>query len=249
MAGLGSIGQNGADEFFETIIYGLAYDEARLQINSMTKDVDSAVLQDAIQGMMTIISSGLIFLLIRKQEAFINGVFEVAKGLTVILLGSGYAQKIGNKLKSLKGVKAFKFLSTFKSAYSDRVATAQLVVTHANTHFTADSTTQNETNSISSAMQMQEHLVSKEKLNHAVGNSKAQSYKESLMLKLVTKSFTANDEVMIKKMLGRDTATSINIADMNKIADFMFVTDTDGNVSGLTEQMFSFINGLGYTHK
>ena len=246
---LGSIGQNGTEEFFETILYQTAYKEAQDSIKGFTKDIDSEILQDALQGAMSVVSMGLVFMLMRKQEDFIEGVFKTAEGLVVVLLGSSFAQKMGNKLGRLKGGNLFKKLSMFKSSYSDRVATAQLVVNHANTHFSAERTAQSETTTLQSVSQMKEHMVSKEKLHHAVGDSMASRYNETLMFKLFTKSFTSNDEILMKKILGRDTASELKVEDMNKVADFMFVTDSNGDVTGLTEQMFQLLNGMGYMNK
>jgi len=246
--GLQSIGQNGASEFFETLIQQTAYSEAQQQINGFTKDVESPILQDAIQSSMTVLSSGLIFMLMRKQEDFIENVFATSKTLILTLVGSQYAQKVGGKLKGLVGVKLSKFMNFFKSSFSDRVALAQVVATQANTHFSAESTSQNSQNNISNTMAIKEHLVNKETLNYQVGNSMASRYNETLIFKLFTKSFTENDKTVIKKILGRDTASELNIDDMNQVADFMFVTDNDGNVTGLTEQLFSLLNGLGYMH-
>lgn len=247
--GLQTIGQNGSEEFFETILYATAYEEARTQIQGMTNDIEDEVLQDALTSAMTVITSGLIFMLLRKQEDFIQGIFDTAKGLVLILLGTHFAQKIKGRLLSLKGTKLFKKLSMFKSSYSDRIATAQLVVNGANSHFHAERTTQSEGSNVQTINQMKNHLVNKESHNHAVGNSMASRYNETLIFKLLTKSFTANDKTLVKKILGRDTASELDIEDMNKVADFLFVTDDEGNITGLSEQIFSLLNGMGYTHK
>jgi len=246
---LGTIGQNGAEEFFETLLYQTAYTEAQEQVKSFTKDIESEIIQDALQGAMTVITSGLVFMLMRKQEDFIEGVFKTAEGLVVVLLGSSFAQKLGGRLKRLRGVKLFNKLGLFKSSYSDRVATAQLVVNGANSHFTAERTTQSETTTAQTVSQMKEHIVSKEKLHHDVGSSMASRYNETLMFKLFTKSFTKNDEQLIKKILGRESSSKVDVEDMNKVADFMFVTDHNGEVTGLTEQMFQLLNGMGYLNK
>ena len=246
---LGSIGQNGAEEFFETLLYQTAYTEAQGQINSFTKDVESDVLQDALQGAMSVVSMGLVFLLMRKQEDFIEGVFKTAEGLVAILLGSSMAGKVKGRLSRLKGVKLFKKLGLFKSSYSDKVATAQVVMSTANSHFSAERTAQSESSGVQTVSQMKEHMVSKEKLHHSVGSSMASRYNETLMFKLFTKSFTPKDEQLMKKILGRDTASELRVEDMNKVADFMFVTDSNGDVTGLTEQMFQLINGMGYMNK
>lgn len=245
---LGQIGENGANEFFETILYMTAYNEAQTQISSFTKDIDNPIVEDALQGAMTIITMGLVFKAIQMQEEFIQKIFDTAKGLVTILLASGWAQKMGSKLGGLKGAKLFKKLEFFKSSFSDRVAVAQLVVSGASGHLQGERVTQSETATFDTILRQKEHIVNKEKLHHGVGSDMAKRYNETLLFKLFTKSFTANDEVLIKKILGRDTASELNIADMNKVADFMFVTDVNGNVTGLSEQMFTLINGLGYVH-
>lgn len=245
---LGQIGQNGANEFFETMLYMTAYTEAREQIQGFTKDIDNPIVQDALEGAMNIIAMGVVFKLIQSQEAFIEKIFSIAKGLVVILLASGFGQKIAGKLGGLKGFKLFKKLEMFKSSFSDRVSIAQLVVNGAGQHFTAERTGQSVGNTMSAITQQKEHIVNKEMLNHQVGAGMASRYNETLLFKLFTKSFTANDEVLMKKILGRDTATELNVDDLNKVADFLFVTDTSGNITGLSEQLFSLINGLGYVH-
>jgi hypothetical protein len=245
---LQNVGQNSAEEFFETMLYMTAYQEAQTQIKEFTSDIENDVLEEALQSAMNILTMGVIFMMIRKQEQFIQTIFDVASGLTTILLASGFAQKMAGKLGNLKGTKLFKKFSMMKSAYSDRVATAKLVVDNVQSHFVAEGTTQNESKTLETVNQMKEHVVSKEKLNHAVGSGMASRYNETLMFKLFTKSFTANDEQLIKKILGRSTGSELKIEDMNKVADFLFVTDNNGEITGLSEQMFQLINGLGYLH-
>lgn len=245
---LGQIGQNGANEFFETMLYMTAYNEAQNQIKDFTKDIDNSIVQDALQGAMTVISMGVVFKLIQMQEGFIQRIFTVAEGLVAILLASNYAQKMAGKLRNIKGFKLFKKLEFFKSSFSDRVALSQMVINGTASHLKAEQTSQGSNNIMATITQQKEHIVNKEILNHSVGSGMASRYNETLMFKLFTKSFTANDEAVIKKILGRDTAAAVNIDDMNKIADFMFVTDDNGKLTGLSEQMFQLLNGLGYVH-
>ncbi|MDO8454082.1 MAG: hypothetical protein Q7S59_05880 [Sulfurimonas sp.] len=245
---LGSIGSNSASEFFETIIYQTAYTEAQGQIRDMSKDIQSSIVKDALESSMTVLSAGLIFMLIRKQEDFIEKIFAVAQSMVVLLLGSQYAQKIAGKIGNLKGLKLFKKLSLFRSSYADRVATAGLVVSHTGNHMHASASSKQTSSVVGDITGVKEHVVNKEKLNLAVGGTMAQRYNETLMFKLFTKSFSPNDEMMIKKMVGKDAGAVLKAEDLNKVADFMFVTDSEGNITGLTEQLFSLINGLGYVH-
>lgn len=50
--------------------------------------------------------------------------------------------------------------------------------------------------------------------------------------------------MLIKKMLGRDTGAAINIDDLNQVADFMFVKDTNGKITGLSESFYSCLMQL-----
>ncbi len=245
---LGSIGENSASEFFETIIYQTAYTEAQGQIKDMTKDIKSSIVKDALESSMTVLSAGLIFMLIRKQEDFIEKVFLTAKTMVILLLGSEFAKKMGGKLMGMRGVKLFKKISMFRSSYSDRVATAGLVVNHAGNQMTASTSSKQSSSVVSDVTGVKEHVINKEKLNHAVGSDMAKRYSETLMFKLFTKSFSPADEMMIKKMVGKEQGAVLHADDLNKVADFMFVTDSNGNITGLTEQLFSLINGLGYVH-
>lgn len=247
---LKNTGENATAEFFETLIHGVAYEEAREQISNMTSTVNSPLIKDAIQSSMTVVTSGLIFFMMRKQEDYIQGLFTKAGTLLASLGSLQLLEKAKNKLtRGLKGTKASKFLGMFQSSASDKIATGNLVVNTMTSNFHAERTAQADTSTIGNATQVKEHIINKESHHHAVGNSMASRYNETLMFKLFTKSFTASDETVIKKILGRETASVVNIDDMNKVADFMFVTDDTGNVTGLAEQFLTLLNGMGYTHK
>ncbi|WP_346389417.1 hypothetical protein [Sulfurimonas sp. NWX367] len=70
-----------------------------------------------------------------------------------------------------------------------------------------------------------------------------------MLFKVLTKNFTANDKQIIKKILGNSQADMTDIDNLNQVADFMFVKDSNGDITGLSEQMFQLLNGLGYVHK
>lgn len=245
---LNTIGQNSADEFFETIMYMTAYNEARAQINAFTKDISNPVLKEAVESSMQVLTMGVVFQLIRTQELWIEKLFSVVEGLTTLLLASGFAQKIKDKFSKLKGMKVFQKFGMFQTSFSDRVAVAQLVVDHGASHLHAEKSHSTSSDIMSNITSEKEHIVNKEALHSEVGTNMAKRYNETLLFKLFTKSFTPNDEVVIKKILGRDTAATFNTADLNKVADFLFVTDSAGNMTGLSEQFFQLINGLGYVH-
>ncbi|WP_324171719.1 hypothetical protein [Sulfurimonas sp.] len=246
---LSQIGQNGVEEFAETIFYGIAYEEARGKLSEFTNSVDNKLLQEALAGAGGIIVSGIMFQLMRTQEGFIDSVFAKSKLLILGLLGSGHLSKFKNKtLGKLKGVKLFKKLKLFGGSQSDRIATANLVSQQTSQHFQADSGTSDDLLRLNTTTAVKASMVEKEKLNHSVAKSMTQNFNETLMLKMATKTFNSKDKTMLKKILGRDSSAKLDIEDMNKVADFMFTKDESGNMTGLSEQLFSIINGLGYLH-
>ena len=246
---IGQIGENSVTEFFEEITYQVGYDEARSQIQGFTKDIDNGVIKEALESSMNVLVMGLMMLFIRNQEAFIQRLFTVAKGLIVIILASDMIQRYKNKLSGVKGFKFLKKFNAFQKSYADRVATAQLVIDGTNNHLHAETTMQNETNNYNTVIAQKEHLVNKERLHMDLANNMASRYNDSLIFKMFTKSFTPNDKTMIKKILGRDTGAELDINELNQVADFLYVKDSTGKVTGLSEQFLTMLNGLSYLHK
>lgn len=245
---IGAIGQNSVEEFFEEIVYQVGYSEARTQIKDFTKDVHSEIVKEALESAMNVLVMGLMMIFIRQQEQFIQKVFTLASELVVLALASNYAQKVKSKLQNLKGFKFLKKFDMFQKSYSDRVATAQLVVNGANMHINAEKNTHSEGSTIDTVINQKEHIINKERLHIDLADKMSSRYTDSLMFKVMTKSFTANDTAMIKKILGRDTGSQLDIDDLNKVADFMYVKDSAGKVTGLSEQFLTMLNGLGYIH-
>lgn len=246
---IGQIGENSVTEFFEEITYQVGYDEARTQIQGFTKDIDNGVIKEALESSMNVLVMGLMMLFIRNQEAFIQRLFTVAKGLIVIILASDTIQRYKNKLSGVKGFKFLKKFNAFQKSYADRVATAQLVIDGTNNHLQAETTMQNETNNYNTVIAQKEHLVNKERLHMDLANNMASRYNDSLIFKMFTKSFTPNDKTMIKKILGRDTGAQLDIDELNQVADFLYIKDSTGKVTGLSEQFLTMLNGLSYLHK
>lgn len=245
------IGKNSAEEFFETIIYMTAYNEARQYIREYTKDIDSPVLKEAIEGSMNVLVFGMVFKLIQMQEGLIDKIFNVASSLCVVLLVNP-KNKIISKLKKIKGFKLFKRFNLFGDTMQERALIAQVVSDMAGNHLRGRSVVNTSSNNKLSTFEMvnqQKNTVyNREKLHLDLGNAMASRYSETLLFKLLTKSFTSKDELLIKKILGRDTASSLNIDDLNQVADFMYSTDSNGNPVGLSEAFMDLVNGLGFLH-
>lgn len=246
-----NIGKNTAEEFFETIIYMTAYNEARQQISEFTKDIDNPVLQEAIEGAAHVLVFGMVFKLIQLQEGFIDRVFATANTLIVLLI-TNPKNKIMNKLRTLKGFKLFSRFNLFGNTMNERVLTAQVVSDMVGNHVRGRSMSNNgsthRVNSLSMVNDIRSSVYQRESLHMQFGSDMAKRYSETLLFKLFTKSFTPQDELVIKKILGRDTASALSIDEMNQVADFLYTKDSNGNPIGLSEAFVDLINGLGFLH-
>lgn len=247
---MNGVGQNSAQEFFETFIYGVGYNEGREQISGFTKDVDSPILKDAIESSMNVLVFGAIMYAVQKQEALIAKIFDAAEVLLYALLGK--VNKYANKLKGKKGTKLHRFISFLQGSNQENLMTAQVIATHVGNKNLAHATNGNASNAVSAynmQLDTKNSLYQREQLHMNMGNNMSSRYNETLMFKLFTKSFTPNDELLLKKILGRDSASTLSVNDINQICDFMFVKDTNGNLVGLTEAIYQILNGLGYLNK
>lgn len=130
------IGQNTAEEFFETILYMTAYNEARSIMQEYTKDIDNPILKEAIESAMSVAVFGAVFYAVQKQEQIIAKVFDIAEGLILALVLK--SRGVFKKLSGLKGTKLFRKLSFLQGKNQDDLMTAQIVGTYmglkGNTH-------------------------------------------------------------------------------------------------------------------
>lgn len=187
-------------------------------------------------------------MLIRYEERILDLAFSLVGSVVALLLA--LPKKAINHLKSssLRGRRlgiVSKIISGFSS---DGVAKAQVVTSQLGNFISSRNNQYQTGNLIDSSLAMRNNVVERDRNSMQLGSEMAKNYINSSMFKLFTSSFTANDEVMLKKILGRDSTSTLSYEDMNKIGSFMFVRDSEGKITGLSEQLFSLINGLGYVH-
>lgn len=253
---LGQVGKNSAEEFFETIIYHVAYDEAQKVLHEYTKDIENPVLRDAVDSALSVALFGAVFYVIQKQEKLIELVFATAGTICMHLFAK--AKGAFSKIKGTRGVKAtrrFRFLS---EQNNDDLLIAQTIATYSGHMGGAQAFFQPKSSSNSSDRSIETYrayndtkqsVYKREELHMNLGNNVASRYNETLLFKLFTKSFTPNDELLMKKILGRDTSAALNMSDLNQVADFLFVKDTSGKITGLSEAFFQLVNTMGYINK
>ncbi len=243
--GLKSLGENTAQEFFETIIYLTAYEEARSIISNFTKDIDNEILKEAIEDSLNVLAFGLIFYLIRAEENFIEKIFNTASSIVAVLVGSVGRFRQRFKKRGVKGL-----LSSLFSKYSDenRLKVAEIVVNQTGNLINARNNHYQTQSLLNSYLQNKSNIYQREQLHLNFADTYSKNYIESLMFRLMTSSFTENDRVLLKKILGRDLGSDFDIEALNKVSSFMFVKDDNGNIIGLSQAFIELLNGLGYLH-
>lgn len=247
-----NLGTNFAEEFFETIITMVGYEESKKIIHEFTKDIENPIIKEAIESSMNVLVFGVIMYAVRAQEAIVAKIFDKAELFFGLLLINP-AKRALAKYRNLKGVKLLRKMGFFQSSNQENLMTAQIVATHQGLKGNAQSFSQMSQNSktsdtINLVTDTKNSLYNREQLHMNMGNNMASRYNETLLFKLFTKSFTKNDEMLLKKILGRDSTSLLNAEDVNQIADFLFVKDSNGKLVGLSEACYQLVNGLGYLH-
>jgi hypothetical protein len=242
---LKDLGQNTAEEFFETLIYLTAYEEAREIISGLTKDIPEGPLKEAIEDALNVLAFGLIFELIRMEEGFVERIFNVAYGLVVALLGWG--QNLKRRFLRGRGIKAF-FRGLLGGFLDKSELLAQLVVMQAGNQIQARQSVYNSSGHqglFGSYMETKRFIVERERYHLDVADKMTQRYIETLLFKLFTANFTERDRTILRKVLNKP---DVDIEDINRLSEFLFVKDDRGNIVGLSKAFLELINGLGYLH-
>ena len=233
----------GVEEIFEDLTYNVAYNEVltRLKDNGM----DEGILKDAIDSGITIMFSSALMHYMQLQEQILQKILGIASTLFVTALSplTSVAKTLARKF--FKGAKAG-IISRFLGVSTEaRVGYAQAVVTGANAVFNSSQGASQVNSHISNIVQQRELAMHSKDQQLAYAKAKADSFNQTLMFKLLTSKFTATDKELLRKITG---SSSIDIEQINKVADFMWVKDDNGDIVGLSEAFMQMLNGLGYFH-
>ena len=242
---LSGIGQNGIEEFFEEITFTVANDAGSDYVKDITKNMDDGIVKEALESSLMVVKMGVIMYLISKQEDFLEGLIKKSSAI-IVLLVSYPKDFLSKKLKGKKGLIFSKLLKFMQSDRSDRIQIAQVVTDQVGNLVSSKDTSNSSANNLSNSISVKDHLINKDRLNLEITNSKLNNFNQTALLKLFSSNFTENDKFLLKKMTGK---SNINIEDMNKVSEFMFVKDKNGNLTGLSDSFMQLVNGLGYLKK
>ena len=233
----------GVDEMFEDLTYNVAYDVIlkKLKDNGM----DDGILKQAIDSGITIMFSSALMLYIQKQEDVLRKILNTVVGFLGLILTPLLVKGTNLFKKFSKGVKLGIFSKIFGISAQERIQYAQVVVSGANGVFNSvQASSQYYQRADNSLKQRDLIMHSKDQqLNYA--KAKAETFNQTLMFKLLTSKFTATDKDILRKITGSE---SIDIEQINKVADFMWVKNDKGDIVGLSEAFMQMLNGLGYFH-
>ena len=233
----------GVEEIFEDLTYNVAYDVVlkKLKDNGM----DDGILRQAIESGITIMFSAALMQYMQKQEEIIHKILGVAVSLLGVVLNPFASKVKGLARKFFKGAKAgiiSKFLGVSAEA---RVGYANVVVNGANAVFNSSQSNNQNNGYVDNVIKQNEALLHSKDQQLAYAKAKADSFNQTLMFKLLTSKFTATDKELLRKITG---SSNIDIEQINKVADFMWVKDDKGDIVGLSEAFMQMLNGLGYFH-
>lgn len=206
---------------------------------------------------LEVLSGGASFLfmsammeVIRREEKFVEYLFAAGEAVITVLYArnKGYFDGMVSKIKSLKGFKASskaRILSdnTDKTnSFVGQVYAAMQTILHGrNTSDSVASTIQASNSSMDTAINREAHDLRFANLNN-------RSFTDSIDLKMKTGTFTEADRLILQKVIGRNNFSEVplDISEINKIHEFMFIKDSNGKFIGLTRVFTDLINGLAF---
>ena len=244
---LKQLGQNTTEEFFETLIYMVAYDEARKMIEGFTEDIENPYLKEAVESAMNVAVFGGIFMIIQYEEQIIEKVFDLVSAMVIGMMTM--PKKVIGKLKGLKGRK-FRILGNILGGFSsDGVNKANVVVNQLGNFIAGRNNQYQSMSLVEGAQDIRKSVFYKEDIRFRLADAMAKRYNDTLIFKLLTSTFSEKDKTILKKILGTYDPNKLDINDLNKISEFMFVKDDNGKIVGLSEAFLELVNGLGYINR
>lgn len=241
----------GAEEFMDTFLMMWSNDEAKkllAEYAPIDPDMNPYAKEGLESARQLLVSLG-IFKLIRQGEKVLERIFEIASAILTALLAlskKGYGKLKGMAMKGRR----FKALADFlNNVLSDAIEKAKIFVEWIKGLISARSVSYETGSLVTGATSVRNNVTERDRSSMMMGKGMAENMIHSLLFKIMTKSFKQADENILKKILGRDNVSNLDIDDVNKIANFMYVTDASGEYTGLSEQIQTLLHGYGYDRK
>lgn len=251
MSSTNSMAYMGAEEFLNTFLMMWSHDEAKTLLQQYAPvDPDmNPYLKEGLESAEQLLMSMGIFKIIRQSEKMLERLFEVASAILTAMLAlskKGYEKLKGHAMKGRR----FKALAGFLSGVlNDAIEKCKIFVEWVKGLVSARSNGYEAGNLASATADLRNSVTERDRSSMMMGKGMSENLINSLLFKIMTKSFKQTDENLLKKILGRENVSNLDIEDVNKIANFMYVTDSSGEYTGLSEQMQTLLHGYGYDKK
>jgi len=242
-----SIGQNATEEFFETLITYYAYDKSKKMVSAYVRDIKNPYLREAVESAMNVAVFGGIFMIIQYEEKILEKVFDLVSGGVTVLMN--LPKKSISKLRGFRGRKFSVMSKVLGNVTDNGIKKSEIMVQQLGNFINARNNQYSSVSLVDSAQQIRKTVFQKENMSMQLADMMVKKYTDTLLFKLFTSSFSEVDKSVLKKILGTYDPNKIDINDLNKIGEFMFVRDDSGKIIGLSEAFFQLINGLGYVNK
>lgn len=191
--------------------------------------------------------------IIRREEKFIEYLFAAGEAVIMVLYARNKLNfdNLSNKIKGLRGVKALKRMGFFSSATDNTNSFIGQVYQAMQTILHGRNSSHDVANTIQASNSSMDTAINREAHNLKFAEANKKSFHDSLMIKTVTGTFTEFDEMLLKKVIGRDNFAVVPIdhTELNQIHEFMFIKDSNGKLVGLAKGFLDMVNGLGFINK
>jgi hypothetical protein len=187
---------------------------------------------------------------IRREEKFIEYLFAAGEAVIAVLWArnKGYFQNGINRLKNMKGVRAIarsKLLNSqvdYQNTFVGQVYQAMQAIMQGR------ESSRDVAQTIQASNSAQDTAINREAHNLKFAELNNKQFSNSIFIKTVTGTFTPADRTLLQKMIGRSDFQTVplNVDELNKMHEFLYVQSSDGKFHGLTDSITSLVNGLGF---
>ena len=206
------------------------------------------ILLEMTEGGVSLLFTSAMMEVIRREEKIIDWLFIAGEAVisVIYLRNKSFFDGFMNKIRSLKGVKASKKAKNFNSQNSDKDFITE-VQNQMSIIMQGRNSSHDVANTISANNSTIDTAIKRESHDHDFAKNRNEQFMKSTLLKTVTGTFTPADKVILQKVLGRENfdGVNLNIDELNKIHEFIFVTDSSGKTIGLSKAIVSILNAFG----
>lgn len=191
--------------------------------------------------------------MIKREEKFIEYLFAAGEAIIAVLYARNkdYFKRVTDKLAMRKGVKALGLAKIFSSNNDPQNSFVGQVYQAMQTILNGRNASHDVANTVSAGAAVQDHALNREAQNLKFAEANSKTFHDSLIIKMATGTFTATDKTILQKVIGRSEFATVplQVDELNKIREFMMVTDSNGKLVGLSKAFTQLLNGLGFINK